>query len=262
MEIPAAIFLALAGIAYVIAVRRASSFALGRGEGLFPAYRWKWPEAAFSMGMASFFVFTALASLGKPPGKIDVASLQASLALYGGLVLFLIGFLVMRNVPLDQTFGLRPANRARAFGLSVAALALCLPAIYAAQWLAYAILGPDTAPQPIVVFLMEHPAWDSRLLVLAIAAIAAPITEELLFRGCLYGFLRQSIGRAAAIILSSLVFALIHAHPATIPALVVFAIGLALLYEATGTLWAPILSHSLFNILNFFGSLYWPDLLK
>ena len=44
------------------------------------------------------------------------------------------------------------------------------------------------------------------------------------------------------------------------PALAVFAMGLALLYEYTGSLWAPIAVHSLFNALNFFGSLYWPDL--
>ena len=261
MEIPFAVFAMLLGLLYLWAARRAVVCALTRGED-FPSYRWQWPEACFSMGLASFFVFTALASLGKPPGKIDSASLQSSLALYGGLVLFLIGFLVFRNVPLDQAFGLRPAKCGRAAAACALAFVLCLPAIYAAQWLAYFFLGQDTAPQAIVTFLMEHPTWRDRLLVLAIAAIAAPITEELLFRGCLYGFLRQSTGRAAAIAISSVVFALIHAHPATIPALAVFAVGLALLYEFTGTLWAPIAVHSVFNILNFFGSLYWPELLR
>jgi membrane protease YdiL (CAAX protease family) len=261
MEIPFAIFLALAGIFYFFATKQAVGHALSR-EDAFPAYRWKWPEAAFSMGIASFFVFTALASIGKPPGKIDLASLQSSLALYGGLVLFLIGFLVYQNVPIHQAFGLHPKNPAGAAMASIVAFFLCLPGIYAAQWMAYAIIGPDTAPQPIVTFLMDHPAWGERLFVFAIAAIAAPVTEELIFRGCLYGFLRQSTGRIAALAISSVVFALIHAHPATMPALAIFAVGLALLYECTGTLWAPIAVHALFNILNFFGSLYWPDLLK
>ena len=260
MEIPSAIFLALAGIAYLIAVRQAVRFALSRGEA-FPAYEWKWPEAVFSIGLASFFVFTALAAIGKPPGKIDAASLQSSLALYGGLVLFLLGFLVYRNVPLGNAFGLRPESWKRLAVASGSAFVICLPAIFAAQWISYAILGADTAPQAIVTFLMEHPGLGERLLVFAIAAIAAPITEELLFRGCLYGFLRQSTGRATALAISSVVFALIHAHPATMPALAVFAVALALLYEYTGSLWAPIAVHSLFNALNFFGSLYWPNML-
>jgi len=261
MEIPVAIFLLLAGIVYFLALRHAVPLSLSRGEA-FPSYRWRAPEAIVSIGMALFFVFTALASIGKPPGKIDLGSLETSLALYGGLVLFLLGFLVYRNVPLDQAFGLRPANLASITRASAVAFVLCLPAIYLSQWLAYSFLGPDTAPQAIVTFLMEHPAWSERLLVLAIAGIAAPVTEELLFRGCLYGYLRQSGGRVVAILVSSVVFALIHAHPATMPALAVFAVGLALLYEYTGTLWAPIAVHAVFNILNFFGTLYWPNLLQ
>ena len=261
MEFPLAVFLFFVGAFYLWAVRRAVVLALTSGRH-FPAYRWQWPEAFCSILLASFFVFTALTSLGKPIGKIDAASLQSSLALYAGLILFLIGFLVFRNVPLDQAFGLRSATPRRIALACAAAFAFCLPAIYAAQWLAYSVLGPDTAPQAIVTFLMEHPAWRERLLVLAIAAVAAPLTEELLFRGCLYGYLRQSIGRTAGIAISSVVFALIHAHPATMPALAIFAVGLVLLYEFTGTLWAPIALHALFNTLNFFGSLYWPDLVK
>jgi len=260
MEIPSAIFLALAAIAYLLALKQVIQLALSRSEA-FPGYKWNWPEVVFSMGLASFFVFTALAAIGKPPGKIDEASLQSSLALYGGLVLFLLGFLVYRNISLVNAFGLRPESWWRLAVASASAFVICLPAIFAAQWLSYSILGADTAPQAIVTFLMENPGLEERLLVFAIAAIAAPITEELLFRGCLYGFLRQSAGRLAALAISSVVFALIHAHPATMPALAVFAVGLALLYEYTGSLWAPIAVHSLFNTLNFFGSLYWPDLM-
>ena len=260
MEIPSAIFLALAGIAYLLVLKHAVRLSLSRGEA-FPSYKWNWPEAVFSMGLASFFVFTALAAIGKPQGKIDAASLQSSLALYGGLVLFLIGFLVYRNVPLANAFGLLPQSWWKLVVASASAFVICLPAVFAAQWLSYSILGADTAPQAIVTFLMEHPGLGERLMVFAIAAIAAPITEELLFRGCLYGFLRQTTGRAVALVISSVVFALIHAHPATMPALAVFAVALALLYEFTGSLWAPIAVHSLFNTLNFFGSLYWPDML-
>ena len=113
MEIPFTVLLLFLGLLYVWGARRAVVCALQHGRD-FPSYRWQWPEALVSMALASFFVFTALASMGQPMGKIDSASLQSSLALYGGLVLFLTGFLVFRNVPLDQAFGLRPANPRRA----------------------------------------------------------------------------------------------------------------------------------------------------
>jgi membrane protease YdiL (CAAX protease family) len=146
--------------------------------------------------------------------------------------------------------------------MTVFALGLSIPAVFAAQWAAYALLGPETTPQPIVEFLMENPGWRERLAVALIAVVAAPLTEELVFRGCLYGVARQRLGRLTTILGTSLVFALIHAHVATIPALFVLAVGLALLYEATGSLWAPILAHAAFNGLNVLASLYWPEMLQ
>lgn len=257
MDLLPAALLAVSGVVYLFLLRQAVAGALSSGEA-FPAFQWRALESWLAVGVAGFFVLTAAISFGREAAKIDLRAIETSLALYLGIVIFVIGFLVSRNVPLIEAFGLKPARWARLCGLSLLALALCFPAIYAAQWASYAILGPETAPQPILTFLMENPGWRERLAVAAIAILAAPITEELVFRGCLYGVARQRFGRIAAILGTSALFALIHAHAATIPALFVLAVALALLYEATGSLWAPILAHSAFNALNVLGSLYWP----
>jgi uncharacterized protein len=261
MTFALAALLILPGLAYLLAIRRAVAGALSR-SGEFPSFRWGAAEAWMAIALTGFFLLTAAASFGREPAKIDLRALESSLALYFGIVVFVIGFLVMRNVPLAVAFGLNPARWPRLLGLSALALALAFPAIYAAQWTAYTLLGPETAPQPIVSFLMENPGWRERLPVFVIALVAAPLTEELVFRGCLYGVVRQRLGRLAAILGTSVVFALIHAHAATIPALFVLAVALALLYEATGSLWAPVLAHSAFNALNVLGSLYWPGVFE
>jgi membrane protease YdiL (CAAX protease family) len=113
-----------------------------------------------------------------------------------------------------------------------------------------------------VTFLLEHCSIRDRLTVALIAVVAAPLTEELIFRGCLYGILRQSAGRIVAIIISSLIFALIHGHLPSLAGLVVLAVGLCLLYEKTGSLWAPVLLHASFNALSIICTLQWPELLK
>jgi membrane protease YdiL (CAAX protease family) len=261
MNFALAALLVLPGLAYLVVIRRAVAGALSR-NGEFPAFRWGAVEVWFSIALAGFFLLTAAASFGRETAQIDLRAIESSLALYFGIVIFVIGFLVMRNVPLVEAFGLNPARRPRLLGFSALTLVLAFPAIYAAQWAAYTILGPETTPQPIVTFLMENPGWHERLTVAAIAILAAPLTEELVFRGCLYGVVRQRLGRFAAILGTSVVFALIHAHAATIPALFVLAVALALLYEATGSLWAPILAHSTFNALNVLGSLYWPGVFE
>jgi membrane protease YdiL (CAAX protease family) len=258
--IPAAFFL-LIGFVYVIVLRKAVSSALAHGE-RFPGFQWRATESWISIAVAGFFVLTAAIAFGREPAKIDLRALESSLALYGGIVVFLVGALVSRNVPLVEAFGLKPASWGRLGWMTVFALGLSIPAVFAAQWAAYALLGPETTPQPIVEFLMENPGWRERLAVALIAVVAAPLTEELVFRGCLYGVARQRLGRLTTILGTSLVFALIHAHVATIPALFVLAVGLALLYEATGSLWAPILAHAAFNGLNVLASLYWPEMLQ
>src|SRR5204863_6383154 len=83
------------------------------------------------------------------------------------------------------------------------------------------------------------------------AIILAPIAEEMLFRGILYPTLKQNGFRRSAFILSSFIFALVHLNLMLIVPLTFLALVLALLYEFTGNLSAPIAAHCLFNALNF-----------
>jgi len=253
--------LIFAGFAYVFLIRGVISNALSH-TGRFPAFYWRVPEAIFAMSMAGFFLLIALGSIGRPAGKIDFKSLEASLALYGGIIVLILGFLIYRNNDPREAFGLRSREWPSRIGQALGTLVIVLPLIYAAQWFAYFLCGPQSEPQPIVTFLLEHSDMQARLLVIAIAVIAAPLTEELVFRGCLYGVLRQTIGRYAAMAVSALVFALIHAHLPSIPGLIILAIALAVLYESTGSLWAPVILHASFNAASICGAIFWPDLMK
>ena len=189
-----------------------------------------------------------------------MGSLGSSLVLYAALVLLVAGFLVFRNFDIRETFGLG----ARGWNWRVIAgwLAMFLPLVYFVQSLSYAISGPDQSPQAIVDFLLKSSGWQARAAVFGIAVIAAPVTEELIFRGCLYGVLRKSCGRMTAIAISSVLFALIHGHLPSLPGLIVLAVGLALVYERCGSLWAPVSMHAAFNALTIIAAIFWPDLAK
>lgn len=230
--------------------------------GRFPIFEWRWPEAFFTLGLSGFFLAGALASFGGKPGVITMASLQASLALYTAIVLLAVGFLVFRNNNPVDVFGLAPEGRGRIALAAAGGLLLSLPVVYGGQFLGYQLAGPDSQAQPIVQFLLENKNRDARLMVVLVGAIAAPVTEEVVFRGCLYGLLRQWWGRLAALGASSLVFALIHGHVASLPALFLLAAALVLIYEATGSLWAPIAAHALFNGINIVAAIQWPDMMK
>jgi membrane protease YdiL (CAAX protease family) len=79
--------------------------------------------------------------------------------------------------------------------------------------------------------------------------IAAPISEEICFRGMLYGGLRERWPKIAAALLAGLVFGALHALTglSAVPPLVAFGFVLCLLYEKTGSIVPGIVLHMLNN---------------
>lgn len=226
----------------------------------FPEARWGWPEGVLTGALVTFFLVMAAAAAGQVPGKLDMGSLGTSLALYVALILLLVGFLVFRGFDIWGTFGL--GVRGWSWWLVVGWLLMFLPVVYFAQSLSHIAGGSDQGPQLIVDFLLRNSGWQARAAVCMLAVIVAPVTEELIFRGCLYGILRKYLGRTVAILVSAIVFALIHGHVPSLPGLVVLAVGLALVYERCGSLWAPLSMHAGFNVLSILAAIFWPHFAK
>ncbi len=81
--------------------------------------------------------------------------------------------------------------------------------------------------------------------------IAAPVTEEICFRGMLFGGLREKLPRIVAALICGLIFGALHAITGitAVPPLIVFGFLLALLYERTGSIVPGMLLHILNNIV-------------
>lgn len=90
------------------------------------------------------------------------------------------------------------------------------------------------------------------LLILAFVFIA-PITEEILFRGLIFGFIKDKLGLTAALLISSAVFGLLHPghHLSTF----VMGLAFALLYYRTKSIAVPIVLHMVWNALATYGLL-------
>jgi membrane protease YdiL (CAAX protease family) len=85
--------------------------------------------------------------------------------------------------------------------------------------------------------------------------IAAPISEEVCFRGMLFGGLRTSLARIPAALLAGFVFGGLHALTgiSAVPPLIVFGFLLSLLYERTGSIVPGIMLHMLNNAFALLG---------
>ncbi len=85
------------------------------------------------------------------------------------------------------------------------------------------------------------------ILMVFTAVIVAPICEEVVFRGYIYPVLKKYTGLWPAIILSALVFSAAHGHLAVLLPLFILGALLVVVYEKTGSIWAPIAVHLCFN---------------
>ena len=85
--------------------------------------------------------------------------------------------------------------------------------------------------------------------------IAAPIGEEVCFRGMLFGGLRERLPRIGAALISGAIFGALHATSgiSVVPPLIVFGFILALLYEKTGSIIPGMLLHMLNNSIALLG---------
>lgn len=83
-------------------------------------------------------------------------------------------------------------------------------------------------------------------VLFALTVIAAPLAEEFIFRGLIFGGLRRSMGLAASMLLSAAIFAVVHPAASMLPVFVL-GLGAALVYDRTRSLMAPVLMHAVYN---------------
>ncbi len=82
--------------------------------------------------------------------------------------------------------------------------------------------------------------------LILLAVVAAPLCEEFIFRGLIFGGLRRSMGLAPSMLMSAALFAIVHPPVSMLP---VFVLGLctAFVYDRTRALLAPVLVHAVYN---------------
>lgn len=86
-------------------------------------------------------------------------------------------------------------------------------------------------------------------LTVIIAAVAAPIAEEAVFRGVLVSALLRRRSRAIAYGVSAAVFAILHFNAFTFVPILMLGVGLAWLFERSRSLWTSVAAHSVFNLI-------------
>jgi len=166
---------------------------------------------------------------------------------------FIMASMKRQGLTWGNTFGFNKSRIGRDIRLGVILYLATLPLFWFYSMiyqLGLQYVGYDTIPQEVVMVFSSETSWVARLYMILLAAIMAPLFEELLFRGIAFPLVARRWGLAPAVIVVSAVFAIVHFHVPSLVPLFLLAVALSLGYMYSGSLLVPMVMHGLFNTVN------------
>ena len=151
--------------------------------------------------------------------------------------------------------GPRGLARTLGFHYTSAAHLLVAPVVWLVTVLVGSILAVPFhpwlgAPKSNAAPLVKSASDPYATVVLVFTVVVmAPVCEELLFRGGIFGWLRGYLPVGAAAVLSAAAFGGVHLFPPALVVLFVFGISAALLYQRTGSTLNTFVMHACQNAL-------------
>lgn len=214
------------------------------------------PWSLRDVGLAIIVVIVALvistailgamyANRANSPSTLDILLVAALLSL---LMLGLAwAFTIVKYGTGWKELGFVPVSGLRDFGLSAVAIIASL-AFTGLYKITTEAIGIDalTLPEVPDVFVGKGLGFLGSVMVLA---VLGPFAEEVFFRGFIYRTLRKKYAPFIAILLSSVIFAVLHGEPGLLIPISFTGIALAWLYERTGSIWPPLTAHVTQNLL-------------
>ena len=215
---------------------------------------WRLSDLALGMGALLLVLALAvalLAALGGPADGGGEWSAGAAIGINAAMAGIVLGLAARRGIGLADLGFRRPTRWLLVLVAWLGAYAVL--ALYGGLLLLMEASGLDVAalregnPPPV-----GADAGPASLLLAAVAVIlAAPLGEEIFFRGLLFGGLRGRSRLVPALALSGFLFALFHLNVAVLLPFAAIGMLFAWAVARSGSLWTSIGAHAAFNSLAF-----------
>lgn len=214
-----------------------------------------WGFAAFFIGYGGYYVVGLILGALKPgggggfdPSKPPDTGPLLLLAFAPNILLGLVPAVLSwwRGHGLRSDFGILPRRRDFRVGFVCGLCALF--GSWAVTMVIIAVNGPP--PESDLTRLMQGDRTVWLFLFALFAFLGAPLTEELLMRGALWGALEHyHVPRYVILGLTALVFALIHQEVWRTPVLLVGGLAIGIARMLTGRVAASMIAHATNNFL-------------
>ena len=190
-----------------------------------------------------------------------LAILSGALSQLGLLSGAVAGWLYIRQMtartPAAETSPSAVLPKSGILRAGLVTFAITVAVVIPVQWLWEQLLilcHLPTARQEMVEIFFRSSSPTRAAILASLAVLVAPVTEELVFRGGFFRFLRGRAPRWLAFWLPALVFASLHVNFKTLEGLITlapltaFGLVFSLAYERTGRIAVVMIAHALFNL--------------
>lgn len=201
------------------------------------------------------FALKILLPLQEPVSDVSAFLIAQSFAILSLMAVAVCYIFKVRGM-LPEALGLRPKHPFQVVAWAIGAYILMflmligLSQLGLEDWLAQR-LG-EKQNQDVVDELINAEHVQKQLVLILGACVIAPVVEEIVFRGYLYPVVKRFTDPIVAALFTGIIFGAIHGEVWAVIPLSLFGVLLAVLYEKSGSIWACILCHALFNSVNVF----------
>lgn len=226
-----------------------------------PVAGWNFPNQ-FDLGYTLFYtlltVLSVISTLSRE-GLVSEGEISAGTMLYSTLAqsLFYLPFLIriarLPKIPRPKT---KLFYHIQLILLALGGIIVPFLLLENSGILRYIQDATNCPEFQTVVLLFRDGDTALKLAVAGAAVIMAPLCEEVVYRGFVYRILKLYTGRVLAVILSAMLFSVIHGALVQALPLFIFGVVQCLVYEKARTLWVPILVHMIYNSLTLLYLLY------
>jgi uncharacterized protein len=217
-------------------------------------------SAAWVLGAVVVTPLLVLAAGGSVGGDLSIP--QLALAAVGMWMVFGLGLVVASrrfgtgDVVADLGWSFRPVDLL-GIPLGVATQLGLVPLLY---W-PLRELWPDTFDpdrlEERARELADKAGGVNTVLLVVIVVVGAPLVEELVYRGLVQRSLSVAVGASSGLLLTSILFSLIHFSPVEYPGLLLAGLVFGGCVTLTGRLGPAIVTHAAFNAVGLGLVLWW-----
>lgn len=205
------------------------------------------PEAFLAVTLILFFLMNISVSYRHSTVQMGTRDLVANFLLTLFIVLFVATFLKLRRLDVEALAGFSKTSLKRAVSMGVVLILAATPLILLAEAVTQNFFGGGSSRQEIVDLFNTSRTLHQRALIIVLAVVVAPISEEFIFRFFIYGVVRRYSGIVFGLFFNAALFAAAHNHlPSALP-LFVLGACFTLAYEWSGSILVSMSMHALFN---------------